>query len=74
MGVCVVCVYVSVATCEVQKVSGPLELEVQAVVDCLVRVLGTEHGFSIRAAVLLTAEPSLQSPPCFKDVESKNSD
>lgn len=69
MGVCV-----SVTACEVQKVSDPLELEIQAVVDCLVRVLGTERESSIRAAVLLTAEPSLQSPPGYKGIGNKNSD
>lgn len=39
-----------------------LELELQVIVNLLTRALGTELGFSARAAVLLATEPSLWSP------------
>jgi hypothetical protein len=39
------------------KVSGPLELELQAAVSCPVWVLGTESGPLQEQSVLLTTEP-----------------
>lgn len=45
---------------EAERRCGTLELELQAVVICLVKVLGTQFRSSGRIARLLTTEPCLQ--------------
>lgn len=60
------CVYIHMSTDTQegqQSTLGLLEMESQVVVSCLKRVLGTELRYLARTvfAVLLSAEPSLQS-------------
>lgn len=70
------CAHVSAVACRGQrKVLGPREVEIQAVVKSLMRVLGTEFGASTRAVCTFNyraISPSLQDPSsAFKAEKAK---
>lgn len=60
----IVCMYLNVGMCMCahigQRRQAPLELQLWAVVSCMVWVLGTGFGSSVIAYTFLTAETSLQ--------------
>lgn len=65
------CVYVNVchlcagAPTKARELSASVELELEEVVSCPFRVLRTTLWYLEERQALLTADPSLQSPPCF---------
>jgi hypothetical protein len=57
------CVHGSTGCCTGQrKMSNALELELQAVVSCLIRMLGTVFRSLQEQYLLITTKPSLHSP------------
>lgn len=64
------------ATCvqvptKARKWSAPLELELEVLESCPLRVLRTTLWFLEERQALLTADPSLQSPPCILNRASR---